>query len=76
MPRPQKELKGFAKVRLAAGESREVSISRDARAFAFFDVAAGQWRVEAGPFAVSVGFSANDLASVTVIEPGTALPPV
>jgi beta-glucosidase len=33
------ELKGFSRVELAAGETRHVTISLDARAFAFYDVA-------------------------------------
>ena len=40
MPRPAKELKGFARVKPAAGETRHVILSLDARAFAFHDVAA------------------------------------
>lgn len=68
VPRPVKELKGFAKLHLAAGASLEVQIALDARAFAFFDVTVGQWRVEAGAFEVSVGFAADDLVSVTVVE--------
>jgi beta-glucosidase len=73
VPRPKKELKAFAKVHLAAGESQRVTMALEDRAFAFFDVTAGQWRVEAGAFEVSTGFSATDLASVTVIEKSAAL---
>ena len=73
--RPVKELKGFAKVRLAAGESRRVTIALAARAFAFFDVAAQGWRIEAGQFDISVGFSAADLRAVaSVTLPGQMLP--
>jgi len=36
---PAKELKGFSRVELAAGETKHVSISLDARVFAFYDVA-------------------------------------
>jgi beta-glucosidase len=73
VPRPKKELKGFAKVHLAPGESQRVAIVLNDRAFAFFDVTVCKWRVEAGSFAVSTGFSASDLASVTVIERDAAL---
>ena len=68
LPRPVKELKGFAKLALQPGEAREVEIALDDRAFAFFDVAAGQWRVEEGRFALSLGFSSADLPWVTEIE--------
>ena len=61
VPRPKKELKGFAKVTLAAGEARVVRLDLELRAFAFFDVAAGAWRIEAGAFEISAGFSAADL---------------
>ena len=53
--RPARELKGFAKVRLEAGESREVEIALGERAFRFFDVASDAWQVEAGSYELSVG---------------------
>lgn len=61
VPRPPRELKGFAKVRLAAGESREVVVDLPPRAFAFFDLAGQCWRREAGEFTVWAGFSAGDI---------------
>ena len=70
LPRPQKELKGFAKVRLKAGEAREVEVTLEARAFAFFDVAGQLWRIEAGEFDISVGFSAADLRASQRISRG------
>lgn len=76
VPRPKNELKGFAKVHLAAGESREISIALDPRAFAFFDVAAQAWRVEAGLFEVSTGFAADDLKDVSLIRQEARLLPV
>ena len=36
----KKELKGFAKVSLAPGETRQVTVKLDRRAFAFYDVRA------------------------------------
>src|SRR5262249_26048044 len=38
VPRPVKELKGFAKVNLKPGESRQITLSLDRRAFSFYDV--------------------------------------
>lgn len=76
VPRPKKELKGFAKVHLAAGESRVVRIALDARAFAFLDVTLGAGRVEAGAFEVSVGFASDDLPFVTVVEQVSAVLPL
>ena len=60
VPRPVKELKGFAKVTLAPGEARVVTVPLDARAFAWFDVSAGKWRIDAGAYQISAGFSATD----------------
>ena len=61
VPRPIRELKGFAKVALAPGERRTVTVPLDQRAFAFYDTALGQWRVEAGAFQVYVGSSSRDI---------------
>jgi beta-glucosidase len=61
VPRPIRELKGFAKVRLQPGEMQQVKVPLTARAFAFFDAAAQVWRIEAGTFDISVGWSAADL---------------
>lgn len=59
--RPEKELKGFAKLRLEPGETKRVSLDLDRRAFAFWDSGAGDWAVEAGDFDILVGASAADI---------------
>ncbi|MCB2155260.1 glycoside hydrolase family 3 C-terminal domain-containing protein [bacterium] len=59
--RPPKELKGFARVELQPGESREVSIDLNDRAFAFYDVDAKDWIVEPGDFEILVGSSSQDI---------------
>jgi beta-glucosidase len=59
--RPVRELKGFAKVFLAAGAEQTVSIELDQRAFSFWSVAQGRWAVEAGDFVIAVGSSSRDL---------------
>ncbi|MDO4847766.1 MAG: glycoside hydrolase family 3 C-terminal domain-containing protein [Clostridiaceae bacterium] len=67
--RPVKELKGFKKVFLKAGEEKEVSIDLDKRAFAFYNVDAHDWQVETGEFKILVGASSRDIrleASVNV----------
>ena len=61
--RPEKELAGFAKVRLAPGETRAVDVVLAMRSLAFFDVAAQAWTAEAGRFAVLAGFSSADIAA-------------
>lgn len=59
--RPEKELKGFAKVELAPGETKTVSIPLDFRAFAFYHPKHKRWISEAGDFELLIGASAADL---------------
>jgi beta-glucosidase len=61
VPRPLRELKGFRKVRLRAGESQHVSIELDPRAFVYFDVNSGSWKTEAGQYMVQVGTSSESI---------------
>jgi beta-glucosidase len=62
VPRPPKELKGFAKISLQPGESRKVVLPLDVRSFAFYDVASKRWRAEAGTYQVLVGESTEQIA--------------
>lgn len=59
--RPIKELKGFEKVFLKAGETKKVSIILDNRAFSYFDVNSKNWRAEAGDYEILVGRSSADI---------------
>lgn len=59
--RPEKELKGFAKVSADGGETVTVTIPLRARDFAYFDVSEGCWRVDAGMFTLQAAFSACDI---------------
>jgi len=70
--RPVKELKGFSKVHLAAGESETVTIDLDRRAFAVWDVDAHGWLVEAGTFAVVVARSSVDVVASVEVEVASA----
>jgi beta-glucosidase len=75
--RPVRELKGFAKVRLAAGASGTVSIELDQRAFAFWSIRHHDWVVEAGDFVIAVGPHSRDLPlteTITVPAPSLAAP--
>ena len=73
--RPRKELKGFAKVFLKAGESKEVTIALDDKAFRYFDVSTGTFEVEAGAYEICVAASVSDVKlSATVQVTGTAVP--
>jgi beta-glucosidase len=57
VPRPPKELKGFARLPLKPGETNHVTLPLDSRAMSFFDVQSHAWRQEPGKFAVFVGHS-------------------
>ena len=61
LDRPYKELKGFAKVELKAGESRDVEITIDNRALSFYDDRAQAWTSEAGDFVALVGDASDNL---------------
>ena len=59
--RPVKELRGFKKVFLKAGEEKEVEITLDKRAFAYYNVNISDWHVESGEFKILVGASSRDI---------------
>ncbi|MEN8137621.1 MAG: glycoside hydrolase family 3 C-terminal domain-containing protein [Bacteroidota bacterium] len=59
--RPLKELKGFSKVQLNSGETKEVSIKLDKRAFAFYDIEAKEWVAEPGDFEIFIASSSKDI---------------
>ena len=59
--RPAKELKGFKKVSLKAGEKAEVEIELSKRAFAFYNIDIADWQVESGDFEILVGASSRDI---------------
>jgi len=59
--RPTKELKGFAKVFLAAGASEQVSIPLDDKAFRYYDVERGAWEIETATYDISIGASIADV---------------
>ena len=61
VPRPVKELKGFAKVDLKPGESKHVTVSLDRRAVSYYDVNSKQWKADPGEFEVLVGPSSAQI---------------
>ena len=74
--RPVRELKGFVKVALQPGESREVSFTLDKRAFAYWNQQIHDWHVETGVFRIEVGASSRDLplCGTVVVESTVELP--
>jgi len=59
--RPKIELKGFNKINLKAGETREVEIKLNKKALAFYNLEDKKWTVEPGKFNILVGSSAQDI---------------
>ena len=59
--RPFKELKGFDKVFLKAGETKTISITIDNRALSFYDIDTHDWKAEEGEFEVLIGASSRDI---------------
>jgi len=65
--RPEKELKGFAKVELQPGETKSVSIPLDFRAFAFYHPEYKQWITEDGDFDILIAASAADIRQTLTV---------
>ncbi|HVZ31643.1 MAG TPA: glycoside hydrolase family 3 C-terminal domain-containing protein, partial [Polyangiaceae bacterium] len=61
LPRPYKELKGFARVELERGETRRARIVLGADAFEYYDPDQKRWVREPGEFEILVGASATDI---------------
>lgn len=61
VPRPLKELKGFAKVSLHAGETKQLTVLLDRRAFSYFDASMHNWNAPPGEFEILVGSSSVDI---------------
>lgn len=65
--RPEKELKGFAKVELQPGETQSVSIQLDFRAFAYYHPEYKQWITEDGDFDILIAASAADVRQTLTV---------
>jgi beta-glucosidase len=59
--KPVRELKGFARVKLAPGETHHVTLTLRPRDFAYFDTANRQWRADAGTYEIEIGASSRDI---------------
>lgn len=59
--RPEKELKGFQKVFIKAGESKKISIDFDDKTFRYWNVRTNQWEIEGGSYIVMIGASCLDI---------------
>ncbi|MEQ8840279.1 MAG: glycoside hydrolase family 3 C-terminal domain-containing protein [Acidimicrobiales bacterium] len=68
VPRPAKELAGFAKVTLAGGEPTTATVALKDRSFARWDPSIHDWVVDRGTYRVVVAASATDVRAVLEVE--------
>jgi len=66
--RPVRELKAFASVALAAGETREVVLTVRRADLAYWDVRVDRWVVEGGAYAIEVAASSRDVRATTAVD--------
>jgi beta-glucosidase len=66
--RAKKELKGFAKVFLKAGESKQVTIPFDDKTFRYYNVDTLSWEVEGGEYQIYIAAAVNDVKLEGAIE--------
>lgn len=71
-----KELRGFAKVYLKAGEQQTVTITLTERAFAYYNVNVHDWHVESGAYKILVGASSRDIRLESAVDVTSAAPEV
>ncbi|MFC4320057.1 beta-glucosidase [Litchfieldia salsa] len=73
--RPSKELKGFVKVALNAGETKRVTISFDDKTFRYFNVKTNNWEIEEAEYKLMIGASSADIKlDDTLFVEGTGAP--
>ena len=66
--RPQLELKGFKRVRIAAGEEKEVTLELKARDLAYWDAPSHSWRVEKEQVRILAGGSSDQLPVQATVD--------
>lgn len=65
LERPVKELKGFKKIELQPGETKNVVFEIDREALSFFDPEKHEWVMEPGDFIAYIGSSSSDIRTKT-----------
>jgi len=59
--RPIKELKGFSKIRLEAGENKVVEVELPVSQWGFYDEIGKQWKINPGQYVINLGASSRDI---------------
>ena len=67
VPRPVKELKGFAKVACAPGERATVRFTLDKRSFAYYEPRISDWYAESGEYEILIGASSRDIRAAAKV---------
>ncbi len=75
--RADKELKGFTKVFLKAGETKTVTIPFDDKTFRYWNQKTNQWEIEGGNYRILIGASSQDIRTTAdiIIEGTTSVLP-
>lgn len=66
--RPEKELKGFQKIFLKAGESKKVRITFDDKSFRYWNVNTNQWETEKGSYKIMIGACVSDIRLACMVD--------
>lgn len=66
--RPVQELKGFDKVFLKPGETKDITLMLNSRSFAYYNTSISDWFVESGRYEICIGASSRDIRLKTSIE--------
>ena len=66
VPRPDKELRAFQKVGLAAGEETSLTFTLSKRDLAYYDTGTGHWTAPAGRYEILVGEHSRSLQGATL----------
>ena len=74
LDRPYQELKAFEKVKLTAGEEKQVSFKLDKRAFSYFDEDKNAWLLEPGRFTLRIGSSSRAIHAEVPVKVVSSTP--
>jgi beta-glucosidase len=75
VPRAREDLRDYARVHLAPGETRTVTLHLAARSLAYWNPNAQRWRVEAEPVELRVGASSADIRLTRIVRVGAGVFP-